>query len=91
MGEPLLISSAPVNMEKCTKSLKFKQCRTVNAELRNRAAASNRRSCVGQTACIYSRLDDLLQKICITVARLSGADEASAERPDMGPLNVRDS
>ena len=31
-----------------------------------------------------ARLDDLSQKICITVARLSGADEASAEHFDMG-------
>lgn len=42
-------------------------------------------------ACIDGRLDDLLQKICITGARLSGADEASAEHLDMGPLNARDS
>ena len=50
------------------KITQIQACRTVNAKLRNRAAVSNRRSCVGQMACNHSRLDDLLQKICITVA-----------------------
>ena len=72
--------------EEVYKIAQIQACRTMNAELRNRAAVSNRRSCVGQMACNHSRLDDLSQKICITVARLSGADEASAEHLDMGPL-----